>query len=377
MRAYELLEGEKPVKREIKPFQSEKRLEQLLHRIPSLLLDEQALIIGRQIGVETGTLDLLGIDKYGNVVVFELKKGDSGSGSASEGSILSQPQQYAQALQWFSYDDLNDVYQEHQTERRTMGWPDASMPTDETLLDAFSTHFGTTLEPESFNHHQRMVIVAEQITDRTAANARYLRDEGLHLQCVEVQRFRLSEGEKTSPTLVASTVVDYDDKRVQPREEDAITYPQINESIVSRAYTAFEEITRASVPDELFPGGFDHREPRMRSLHPDHPDAVRYALRVKPLEKGHVRLSIDVTARGLEIGKVDKESLADQIRSATDRFERAGFEVDQDRNTFRIVTAHWDVDSVTDVRDDAFLDELASHYAELVTIGHEIMLDAE
>lgn len=98
MRAYELLEGTKPVKRGVKPFQSEERLERLLHKIPSLLLDEQVLIVGRQVGVETGTLDLLGIDKYGNVVVFELKKGDSGSGSASEGSILSQPQQYAQAL---------------------------------------------------------------------------------------------------------------------------------------------------------------------------------------------------------------------------------------------------------------------------------------
>ncbi|RQG93881.1 endonuclease NucS [Natrarchaeobius chitinivorans] len=377
MRAYELLEGEKPVKREVNPFQSEKRLEQLLYRIPSLLLDEQVLIIGRQIGVETGTLDLLGIDKYGNVVVFELKKGDSGSGSASEGSILSQPQQYAQALQWFTYDDLNDVYKEYQTECDTANWPDAPTPTDETLLDAFSTHFGTTLEPESFNHHQRMVIVAEQITDRTAANARYLRDEGLHLQCVEVQRFQLAEGEKPSPTVVASTVVDYDDKRVQPREEDVITYPEINEAIVSRAYPAFAEVTHASAPDELFPGGFDHREPRMRSLHPDHPDAVRYGLRVKPLEKGHVRLAIDVTSRGLEIDKVDKESLAGQLRSATNRFERAGFEVDQDRNTFRIVTAHWDVDSVTDVRDNAFLDELADRYAELVSIGHEIMLNAE
>lgn len=377
MRAYELLGGDTPVKREVKPFQSEEKLEQLLYEIPSLLLDEQILIIGRQVGVETGTLDLIGVDKYGNVVVFELKKGSSGSGSASEGSILSQPQQYAQALQWFSYDDLNDVYQEYQTERGSEDRTDVPIPNDGSLLEAFSTFFGTSLDSERFNQHQRMVIVAEKITDRTAANARYLRDEGLHLQCVEVQRFQLSEDEKTTPTLVASTVVDYDDKRVQPHEENTVTYPEINEAIVSKAFPSFQEVSRAAEPAELFPGGFDHREPRLRSLHPDHPDAVRYALRVKPLEKGHVRLSIDVTARGLEIDEVDKESLTNQLRTAADRFERAGFEVDHDRNTYRIVTAQWDVDSVADVRDGAFLDELAGRYAELVNIGHEIMLNTE
>lgn len=376
MRACELLDGESPTKCEVEPFQSESKLEQLLHEIPTLLLDERILLIGRQVSVETGTLDLLGIDKYGNVVVFELKKGDSGSGSASEGSILSQPQQYAQSLQWFSYDDLNDVYEEYQTERDSKNRSDMSVPDDGSLLDAVGTHFGTAPDPERFNQHQRMVIVAENITDRTAANARYLRDEGLHLQCVEVQRFGRSKAEN-SPMLVASTVVDYDDKRVQPNEDDTITYPETNEAIVSRAFPAFEEVTRGTTPDELFPGGFDQREPRMRSNHPDHPDAVRYALRVKPLEKGHVRLSIDVTARGLEIDEVDKESLTSQLRNGADRFERAGFEVDRNRNTYRIVTAHWDVDSVAEVRDDAFRDELADRYAELVSIGHEIMLNVE
>jgi hypothetical protein len=115
----------------------------------------------------------------------------------------------------------------------------------------------------------------------------------------------------------------------------------------------------------------------MRSLHPDHPDAVRYTLRVKPLENSHVRLSIDVTTRGLQIDEVDKESLTDLLRDNTHRFEDAGFEVDQTRNTFRIVSAHWDVDSSADVRKDAFIDEVSDRYADMVRIGHEIMLDAD
>jgi hypothetical protein len=375
MRAFELVSGGDPVEREVEPFQSEGKLEQLLHSVPSLLLDEDVLIIGRQVGVDTGTLDLLGIDKYGNVVVFELKKGDSGYGSASEGSILSQPQEYAQALHWLTYEDLNDIFAEYSTEVGAKDWPGSDGLDGDSLLDAFESYFGTPLQQETFNQNQRMVIVAEEITDRTAANARYLRDEGLHLQCVEVQRFRLSTDADSSPVLVASTVVDYDEKRVQPREEDAITYPEINEAIVSRAFPAFKDVTHATSPEELFPGGFDHREPRMHSQHPDHPDAVRYALRVKPLEEGHVRLSIDVTSRGLDLEEVDKTALTERLRDATDRFTQRGFEVDQSRNTYRIVTAHWDVDSVADVRDEAFLDEVASRYADLVAIGHETFVD--
>lgn len=375
MRAYELLGGKTPAKREVEPFQSESRLEQLLHQVPSLLLEEPILIIGRQVGVETGTLDLLGLDKYGNVVVFELKKGASGSGSASEGSILSQPQEYAQALQWFTYDELNDRYAEYRSDIGLKDWPDASMPSDESLQDAFAAHFGTTLNREDFNQHQRMVIVAEEITDRTAANARYLRDEGLHIQCVEVQRFRLSEDEDSSPILVASTVVDYDHKRVQPSGDDAITFPEINRAIVERVFPAIKEITHATTPEELIPEGFDHREPRLRSLNPDHPDPVRYTLRVKPLEKEQVRLSIDVTARNIDAEEVDKAALTNRLRAGTARFENAGFEVDQENMSFRIVTEQWDVGSVADVRDDAFLDEIADRYAELVRIGHEVMVN--
>jgi hypothetical protein len=375
MRTYELLDGDTPVKREVAPFQSERRLEQLLHEVPELLLEEDILLIGRQVGIETGTLDLLGVDKFGNVVVFELKKGDSGSGSASEGSILSQPQQYAQSLQWFSYDDLNDVYREYTTDVAPEEAASIATDSEDSLLDGFRARYSTTPKPEAFNQHQRMVIVSEEITDRTAANARYLRDEGLNLQCVEVQRFRLSDDDTTAPVLVASTVIDYDEKRVQPRDDGTLTYPEINHEIISRAFPAIEHVTRATAPDELFPGGIDVREPRMRSLHPDHPDAVRYTLRLKPLEKNHVRLSIDVTTRGLQVDEVDKDSLTDLLRANTSRFEDAGFEVDQTRNTFRIVSAHWDVDSVAEVREEAFLDEIADRYADLVKIGHEIMLD--
>ncbi|MFP9193184.1 hypothetical protein ACLI4Q_16235 [Natrialbaceae archaeon A-CW1-1] len=377
MRAYELLKGENPVKREISPFPTEEKLEHLLNRIPSLLLDEQILLIGRQVTVETGTLDLLGIDKFGNVVVFELKKGKSGSGSASEESILSQPQQYAQALQWFTYDDLDQVFAEYRTESHTKDWLPSSDLEEESLVGAFNTFFGRPVKPENFNQFQRMVIVAEEVTDQTAANARYLRDEGLNLQCVEVQRFRLSENEGESPILVASTVVDYDNKRVQPRGDQKPNYATTNEAIITRAFPKFKEITKAPDPEDLFPKGFDCREPRMRSRHPGHPDPVRYTLRVRPLESESVRISIDITTRGLDVKEVNKDKLADHVRTAETRFEDAGFAVSHKRNTFRVVEKEWPVDNLSEIRNEAFLNNVAERYAELVNIGHEVMLESD
>lgn len=373
MRVYQLADDEAPIRREIHPFDSEEQLEEALDELPSLLLDEDILLVGQQVAVGTGTLDLLGLDKYGNVVVFELKKGDSGSGSASEGSILSQPQEYAQALQWLTLDELEGIYEEYRPAEDTAETSNASEKM--SLVDVFERRFGAPLSSEGFNQHQRMVIVAEEITDRTGDNARYLSREGLNLQCVEVQRFPLATEDDQS-ILVSSTVVDYDERRVRPADDAKPVFAELNEAIATRAFPKIKELTHASNLLELFPAGFDHREPRLRSLHPNHPEAVRYALRVKPLEKGHVRLSIDITDRGLDIDDVNKEQLADRVRTAESRFSDAGFEVFDRRNTWRIVSREWPTETAADAGDETLLDEVADAYAELVTIGHEAMTDS-
>ena len=52
----------------------ERDLEDTLVSNPNLLMDGLTLV-GRQITTEGGNLDLLGVDKYGRLVVFELKRG--------------------------------------------------------------------------------------------------------------------------------------------------------------------------------------------------------------------------------------------------------------------------------------------------------------
>ena len=55
-------------------MESERKLEDTLVNNPGLLMDGLALV-GRQTPTEGGPLDLLGVDKYGRLCVFELKSG--------------------------------------------------------------------------------------------------------------------------------------------------------------------------------------------------------------------------------------------------------------------------------------------------------------
>lgn len=210
-----------------RPVETEQELESILNQNPDVLLDESVFVFSRQPSLDPGLPDLVGLDQYGNVVVFELKKGLSGTRSASEETILSQPQNYARALGPFDYDDLNDLYQEYQQQIRSGEWTvDDSLIPAESLDDAFEAVFGRVLKPRDYNQYQRMVIVAETITGQTAENVRYLQDQGLHLQAQEVQLFESADG--ASETLATTVVVDYDDRRVRPSRVGNPTYDEVN-----------------------------------------------------------------------------------------------------------------------------------------------------
>jgi len=107
---------------EHRPVESEWQLESWLLANPEVILDERLLIFGRQYNLDSGVPDLLALDQWANVVVVEIKKGQSGTGSASEGSILSQPQEYAQSLSGYAYDELDAVYEKLKTKVRNDEW---------------------------------------------------------------------------------------------------------------------------------------------------------------------------------------------------------------------------------------------------------------
>jgi len=347
-------------------IRNESVLESMLHANPQAILDEPVFIFGRQPAVDTGILDLLALDQYGNLLIIELKVGQSGSGSASEETILSQPQNYAQSLESYTYDRLDDIYQDYRKDIQSGRWAinDSAVPAD-SLQSAFEAVFGESLEPDEFNPDQRMVIIAEQITPQTQRNARYLLDQGLNIQCIEIQRFN---SEITDHAVLATnTVVDHHLSRVRPDRKLNPVYPDIVQDLVARTFPELQSVVEVGASETAFQDIESHR-PHLRSKHPDHPDELVYTLYLRPVEWGYVIVAIDYWG--------EEDETLDTLRRNAELFEERGFKISQDRTRDRIVRANWETDSTDVLSDNAFLEEVANEFVELVKTGHDVFRDA-
>jgi hypothetical protein len=364
MRLYGLIKDAEP--QEVTRYQNEEVedesvLESVLHANPECLLNDQILILGRQSSLDSGRPDLVALDQFGNAVVIEIKQGLSGTGSASEESIISQPQQYARALAPFDYGDLNELYQEYQQQIHTKDWEvDHSVVPAETLEDAFEAVFGERLKPEWYNQQQRLVVLAEEITDQTAQNARYLQGQGLNLQCQEVRLY--SNPDEQDEFLISNVVVDYDLREVRPDRHGKPTYEDISRQIVDRTLGYVGDLVQAQNPDAVV-SDFSRREPIVQSQHPDHPDEVEYSLRLKPVEHDTVRVALDVR---------NGDELVEAVRNAEQQFRQQGFEVSHTRSTNRVVMYEWQIESVEPLYDEQMQDEIASKFADLIETGHGV-----
>lgn len=335
--------------------EGEAELEAWLNSSPEALLDERVLLFSRQPGLSTGVPDLLGIDRFGNVLIFELKIGDSGSESASEASIVSQPQLYAQAIDQHTYTELNDLYLEY----KDGDWevPEV-VQENNTLIDAFNSHFDQQLKSWELNASQRLVIVAESITAQTRQSTRWLRDRGLDVQCVEVQRFEFPSGEIG---FGAVTVVDYDETRAETDSGNKPGDRVFTNNVFSSAFPEIsDDLSVKSIQPVL--GNLSTNYPYLETQAEDHPDTVRYGLRVNPYEDQEVKVAIDSSG---------EEKHAELLREYSNEFEAQGFKVSSSRKSMRIVVDTWSIDGVEDLRDEEFVDRVSKRYIELVNLGHE------
>ncbi|MGD8239437.1 MAG: hypothetical protein PVH68_12840 [Armatimonadota bacterium] len=167
----------------------EATLEAWLEANPCAILDdEDLLVIGRQVSAGLGRrIDLLAIDRAGNIVVVEFKRG------RTPRETLAQALEYAAFCASLEYDEL---------ERLLRGYTGEEGP---TLSETHRRHFSLAEdEGTSFNKEQRIVLIAQEITADIRATARYLRRRRLPLTCIEFRYFQSSSGEEV---LARETVV--------------------------------------------------------------------------------------------------------------------------------------------------------------------------
>lgn len=166
------------------PFQAnheEAVLETWLEENPKgIVEDGNILIIGRQIITNLGSvIDLLALDRFGNIVVIELKR------DRTPRDTLAQALEYASFAEQLDIQQLEEILQSYLN--------DESL----NLAEYHRQYFELTPdEAVAFNKDQRIVIIGQRITNEIRQTALFLRSKGLQVTCVEFTYFQSNTNTK-------------------------------------------------------------------------------------------------------------------------------------------------------------------------------------
>lgn len=149
-----------------KTVEKEKYMEDFLEKNIEVL-EPGIFVIGRQVRTEGNNwIDLMGMDKGGNTVVIELKRGTSAR------QVISQALDYAVWAESADYDTLNDIARKNHLDKY------------DDLYGLFQAKYG--IVPNPWNGNQKIYVVAERIDEKTGEMANYQRRRGVDIKCVEL-----------------------------------------------------------------------------------------------------------------------------------------------------------------------------------------------
>ena len=161
------------------PVSKEEEMEDFIENNPDIL-QKDLMIIGRQVDTDEGkTLDLMGLDNEGNVVIIELKK------DLTPRDVIAQVLDYAVWAEDLTVEDLNTIAKRKH------------LTTNNYLWEKFQDQSDTTV-PE-FNQTQTLYVVGEEIDLSTKKKAEYLRKKGIDIYCIQLN-FHEKDGNKIAIT---------------------------------------------------------------------------------------------------------------------------------------------------------------------------------
>ena len=167
-------------KHDFKELHQELDLEVLLENNPEYFFeDSKILIIGRQVTTNLNTsIDLLGIDNFGNTVVIELKR------DKTPRETIAQLLEYASFVEKLDYSQLNDIFQDYSRE-------------ESSLEEYHQQYFESNADDQiSYNKSTKLIIVAQEISKEIRQTALFLREKGLDIYCASFKYFKTKNGEE-------------------------------------------------------------------------------------------------------------------------------------------------------------------------------------
>ena len=174
VRMWEITSDRKLAEIPAKHSSLEQRLEDWLESDISAL-DPGLMVIGRQVRTGFGgAVDLLCIDRGGDLVVVELKRG------RTPRDVTAQALDYASWVKGLRYEEI-------------VSRADSHLGGGGRFAAAFRERFETDL-PEQLNQGYRCLIVAEAMDPSTVRIVRYLAEIGVPINVATVQHFQDSNG---------------------------------------------------------------------------------------------------------------------------------------------------------------------------------------
>lgn len=163
---------------EVTSIFDEARLESLLNDDISIV-SPNWMVIGRQVRTDYGTfIDLLAIDRDGNLIVIELKR------EKTPRDVVAQTLDYASWVKKLDDDDIGRIFSAYLSKYH----PDRAK---QSLDDAFRTRFNVSEMPEALNESHELVVVAAALDDSTERIVKYLADDhGVAINAVFFRVFR-------------------------------------------------------------------------------------------------------------------------------------------------------------------------------------------
>lgn len=184
MRIFNIQSDDKLIEFTQEPFQKEheeKTLENWLEFNPDGVLEEgELLVIGRQVPTGLGgSIDLLGVDRSGNVIVIELKR------DRTPRETVAQALEYAAFAQRLDARQLESLLHSYKSDDSV------------NFAEYHREHFAlNAAEAVAFNKDQRIVIVGQQVTPNVRQTAQFLNSKGVSVTCVEFAFFRADGGQR-------------------------------------------------------------------------------------------------------------------------------------------------------------------------------------
>lgn len=174
--------GAKPERLSFSSLDMEERLEDVLAADISIL-DPNLLLIGRQVPTAYGKfIDLLAIDREGNLVVIELKR------DKTPREVVAQVLDYGSWVSKLHDDDIATIF-ENFAKLHISAAPDMSLDA------AFCKKFSVTSMPETLNESHELLIVATKLDDSTERIINYLTDYGVAINAAFFHFFKEGAGE--------------------------------------------------------------------------------------------------------------------------------------------------------------------------------------